>query len=68
MQESILTLVHDEQCAWLLPGVKPTSKRICVPMVTVARLSAAGLVQEMRVYWVLLLLLFVFNCVIFNVF
>lgn len=48
--ESVLTLIHDEPCEWLLPGVKPTNRRLVVPLVTSTSFRD-GKVASRRVYW-----------------
>jgi hypothetical protein len=35
IEEHVLTLQHSETISWLLPGVRPTKKKIQLPMVMV---------------------------------
>ncbi|KAI9205782.1 uncharacterized protein BJ171DRAFT_52057 [Polychytrium aggregatum] len=51
VEESILTVVHEEPIDWLLPNVKPTNRRIVVPTVTIAGFNSEGLIESKRVYW-----------------
>ncbi|TPX47730.1 hypothetical protein SeLEV6574_g02491 [Synchytrium endobioticum] len=51
MTESILTVIHESNMDWLLPNVKPTNKRILVPMTTIATLDDDGRIQRQRSYF-----------------
>ncbi|KAJ3151076.1 hypothetical protein HDU89_002288 [Geranomyces variabilis] len=50
-EESILTIVHDSPIEWLLPDVKPTKRRVLIPMSTYVLFNAEGKIKAMRVYW-----------------
>ncbi|KAJ3158230.1 hypothetical protein HDU86_002939 [Geranomyces michiganensis] len=50
-EESILTIVHDSPIEWLLPDVKPTKRRVLIPMSTYVLFDAEGKIKAMRVYW-----------------
>ncbi|KAJ3178160.1 hypothetical protein HDU87_003712 [Geranomyces variabilis] len=50
-EESILTIVHDSPIEWLLPDVKPTKRRVLIPMSTYVLFSPEGKLKAMRVYW-----------------
>ncbi|KAJ3112004.1 hypothetical protein HK100_002484 [Physocladia obscura] len=49
--ESILSLVHENIIDWILPGVKPTRKRVTIPLVSVVHFSADSKIQTMHWYW-----------------
>lgn len=51
--ESVLVLVHSVQSDWLLPGVKPTGRRLVVPMVVIPVVEE-GVLVEARFYWYLI--------------
>lgn len=34
VEESVLTFVHEREIKWLMPGVKPTGRRLVCPMVS----------------------------------
>ncbi|KAI9104632.1 hypothetical protein DFS34DRAFT_603901 [Phlyctochytrium arcticum] len=50
-EESILTVVHDVEIDWLLPGVKPTRRRIVIPLATFVNFDEQGKIISKRMYW-----------------
>jgi carboxymethylenebutenolidase len=50
VEELLVRLSHDEEIAWLLPGVRPTSKELCFPMVVVATF-VKDKISSKRLYW-----------------
>ncbi|KAJ3384398.1 hypothetical protein HDU84_003007 [Entophlyctis sp. JEL0112] len=50
-QESILTFVHDSPLDWILPNVKPTRKRVVIPLVCIACFASDETIQTLRMYW-----------------
>ncbi|KAJ3408450.1 hypothetical protein HDV05_004970 [Chytridiales sp. JEL 0842] len=51
VQESIVTIVHEGVCDWLLPEVKPTRRSITFPFVTIAEFDFEGKIQSLRFHW-----------------
>lgn len=50
VEESVLVTIHDKVLNWLLPGVKPTNRRLVVPLVVFLQFQAEQLVS-IRLYW-----------------
>ncbi|TPX60771.1 hypothetical protein SpCBS45565_g07428 [Spizellomyces sp. 'palustris'] len=50
-EESILTIVHEDMLDWLLPDVKPTKRRVVIPMSTFVTFSPDAKITAKRVYW-----------------
>ncbi|TPX55077.1 hypothetical protein PhCBS80983_g05615 [Powellomyces hirtus] len=50
-EETILTVVHDSTIDWLLPDVKPTNRRVLIPMSTFVLFDNEGKIKAKRVYW-----------------
>lgn len=50
VDELIFRFTHDLEMDWLLPGVRPTGRRVEVPMVVVVQFDGDQLVGE-RIYW-----------------
>ncbi|KAI8820869.1 uncharacterized protein EV422DRAFT_66664 [Fimicolochytrium jonesii] len=50
-EESVVTIVHDAVVDWLLPDVKPTRRRVAIPMTTFVTFTAEPKIQTKRVYW-----------------
>ncbi|RKO87841.1 hypothetical protein BDK51DRAFT_48033 [Blyttiomyces helicus] len=50
-EESILTMIHEERIDWLLPDVKPTNRRVQIPMCIVASFNGEGKIASERIYW-----------------
>jgi len=50
VEESVLTLIHDKSLEWILPGVKPTNRRLVVPLCVSASL-VQGKLDTVRLYW-----------------
>ncbi|KAJ3073948.1 hypothetical protein HDU98_000250 [Podochytrium sp. JEL0797] len=52
VDEAIVTIVHDDIVDWLLPNVKPTRKRIAMPLVSVVHFDASNAkIQTIHMYW-----------------
>ncbi|KAJ3087831.1 hypothetical protein HK102_010190 [Quaeritorhiza haematococci] len=51
VEESILTLVHQQAMDWLLPEVKSTGRRLVVPLVHVVSFNEESKITSMHVYW-----------------
>ncbi|KAJ3067609.1 hypothetical protein HDU98_009186 [Podochytrium sp. JEL0797] len=52
VEEAIVTIVHEEIIDWLLPNVKPTRKRIVIPLVSVIHFDASNAkIQTLHMYW-----------------
>lgn len=50
VDEMVATFTHTAPCAWLLPGLPPTGRRVAVPMVAAVDFRD-GLVAGERIYW-----------------
>ncbi|KAJ3021074.1 hypothetical protein HKX48_009247 [Thoreauomyces humboldtii] len=50
-EEVIVTLVHDATVDWLLPDVKPTNRRILLPMTVFVTFNLSGQISAKRVHW-----------------
>jgi carboxymethylenebutenolidase len=50
VDEMIFRFTHDIVMDWMLPGLKPTGKRVEIPMLVVVQLSGDRIVKE-RIYW-----------------
>jgi carboxymethylenebutenolidase len=50
VDELILSFTHDLEMDWMLPGVRPTGRRVEIPMVVVVQIKDDQIVCE-RIYW-----------------
>jgi carboxymethylenebutenolidase len=50
VDEMIFMFTHTREVDWMLPGVKPTGKRVEVPLVAIVRF-AGGKVAHEHIYW-----------------
>ncbi len=50
IDEMIFRFTHDVEMDWMLPGVRPTGRRVEVPLVVVVQLGGGHIVCE-RIYW-----------------
>ncbi len=50
VDEMIFRFTHTIQMDWMLPGVKPTGKRVDVPLVAIVRFRDGKLAHE-HIYW-----------------
>ncbi|RMZ72028.1 dienelactone hydrolase [Pyrenophora seminiperda CCB06] len=50
VDEVVVTFTHSDEVDWMLPGVKPTGKKVEVAMVSVVAVRGEKLVSE-HVYW-----------------
>jgi carboxymethylenebutenolidase len=48
--EMIIKFTHNTEIGWMLPGIKPSSKRIEVPLVVIAGIKE-GKVSHEHIYW-----------------
>ncbi|KAJ3340242.1 hypothetical protein HDU93_007204 [Gonapodya sp. JEL0774] len=56
IEECVVQLMHDGEVPWLMPGVKPTGKRVSIPLViSVTSIYPPGLstprINSITVYW-----------------
>ncbi|KAJ3226771.1 hypothetical protein HK099_004189 [Clydaea vesicula] len=51
VEETVVTIIHDEVVPWLLPNVKPTNRRLVVPLVTVYNFDSNFKIISQHVYW-----------------
>ncbi|KAJ1538510.1 hypothetical protein HK096_001498, partial [Nowakowskiella sp. JEL0078] len=51
VEESIITIFHNEIIDWLLPEVKPTNKRIVIPIATIAKFNQQDQLVSIHKYW-----------------
>lgn len=50
VDEFLFSFTHDTQMDWMLPGIKPTGKRVSVPFIVVVKFEGDKLRAE-RIYW-----------------
>jgi carboxymethylenebutenolidase len=50
VDEFIVSFTHTTEIDWLLPGVKPTGRRVEIPMIAVVAFERDKLASE-RIYW-----------------
>jgi carboxymethylenebutenolidase len=50
IDELVLRFTHDREMDWMLPGVRPTGRRVEIPMVVVVQLAGEQIACE-RIYW-----------------
>ena len=50
IDEGVFSFTHDEEIDWLLPGVKPTGKKVSVPIVAVVCFRGDKIYHE-HIYW-----------------
>jgi len=50
VDEMIFSFTHTMEMPWMLPGVKPTGKRVEVPLVAIVRFRDGKLAHE-HIYW-----------------
>jgi carboxymethylenebutenolidase len=50
VDEFILNFTHDREIDWLLPNVKPTGKKVQIPMVVIVTFRGDKLYNE-HIYW-----------------
>jgi carboxymethylenebutenolidase len=50
VDEFNVSFTHSVQMDWMLPGLAPTGKRVCVPVVIVVNFEGDKLASE-RIYW-----------------
>ena len=46
----VFSFTHDMQMDWMLPGVRPTGKRVQIPLVAIVEFRHRKLVHE-HIYW-----------------
>src|SRR5579871_3990032 len=46
----VFSFTHDIEIAWMLPGIRPTHRKVEVPMVVVVQFDGAKIACE-RIYW-----------------
>ncbi|KAJ3094666.1 hypothetical protein HDU97_007723 [Phlyctochytrium planicorne] len=51
VEECMVTIVHDSTLDWLLPDVKPTKKRVTMPMVAIVKFDDSALIQQVHYHW-----------------
>ncbi len=50
VDEMIFSFTHTQEIPWMLPGVRPTNRRVEVPLVAIVRFRDGKLVHE-HIYW-----------------
>lgn len=50
VDEMIFSFTHTQEIPWMLPGVRPTNRRVEVPLVAIVRFRGDKLVHE-HIYW-----------------
>jgi carboxymethylenebutenolidase len=50
IDEGVFSFTHDEEIDWLLPGVKPTGKKVSIPIVAVVCFRGDKICHE-HIYW-----------------
>lgn len=50
VDEFLFSFTHMQQMDWMLPGVAPTGKKVCVPFIVVVKFEGDKLKAE-RIYW-----------------
>jgi carboxymethylenebutenolidase len=50
VDEMIFSFTHTQEIPWMLPGVKPTNRRVEVPLVAIVRFRDGKLAHE-HIYW-----------------
>lgn len=50
VDEMVVSFTHDDEVDWILPGVKPTNKRVEVAVVSIVGIRGGKLVSE-HMYW-----------------
>ena len=50
IDEFVFTFTHDIVMDWMLPGVRPTNRKIEIPMVAVVQFEGDKIACE-RIYW-----------------
>jgi carboxymethylenebutenolidase len=50
VDEMILSFTHTREMPWMLPGIRPTNRRVEVPLVAIVRFRDGKLVHE-HIYW-----------------
>lgn len=50
VDEMIFCFTHDEEIDWMLPGIKPTGRRVEVPLVAIVNFRGGKLYHE-HIYW-----------------
>src|SRR5215469_4568318 len=50
VDEMIFCFTHTQEIPWMLPGVRPTNRRVEIPLVAIVRFREGKLVHE-HIYW-----------------
>src|SRR6201984_1789661 len=50
VDEMIFSFTHTQEIPWMLPGVRPTQRRVTVPLVVIVRFRDGKLAHE-HIYW-----------------
>jgi carboxymethylenebutenolidase len=50
IDELVFSFTHDIEMAWMLPGIRPTHRKVEVPMVVVVQFQGDKIACE-RIYW-----------------
>ncbi len=50
VDEFVFTFTHDVEMNWMLPGIKPTGRKVEIPMVVVVQFEGDKIAGE-RIYW-----------------
>src|SRR5215471_15710258 len=50
VDEMIFSFTHSQEIPWMLPGIRPTNRRVEVPLVAIVRFRGDKLVHE-HIYW-----------------
>ena len=50
VDEMIFSFTHTQEMPWMLPGVRPTNRRVEIPLVAIVRFREGKLAHE-HIYW-----------------
>lgn len=50
VEEFLARFVHDREIDWMLPGIKPTGRKVEIPLVVIVKFRGAKLYHE-HIYW-----------------
>jgi carboxymethylenebutenolidase len=50
VDELLFSFTHDEEIDWMLPGIKPTGKKVTIPLVAIVNFRGDKLYHE-HIYW-----------------